>query len=159
MTNSPDKSKQPSTPQSKKKPLAFWIALIIVVVAFLGFADATYLSVTHYNSAALVCGDSSGCHEVTSSKWSTIFGVPVALGGAFYYLTMLVLAIAYFDRKEEKFLRLAGWFSIAGLAASAYFVILQLFVIKAICYYCMASAGTSTILFLTGMYWLSQSKK
>ena len=68
------------------------------------------------------------------------------------YLLILILAIAYLDRQNQSVLRFAASTTIVGLVASAYFVSLQLFVIKSICQYCMISAGTSTLLFITGMY-------
>jgi len=124
-----------------------------------GFADATYLVVKHFSGGPILCGDSGGCDVVTTSVYSTIFGIPVALLGALYYLTVFLLVIGYIDKKKEQLLTLASWFTWAGLVASIYFVILQLFVIGDICRYCMGSAATSTLLFITGMVYLVMQKK
>ncbi len=78
--------------------------------------------------------------------------------GAFYYSAVFALILLYFiferraDQKKKSFiLSLAGKFTAIGFVVSLFFVYLQIFVIKAICTYCMASAFTSTLLFLLGV--------
>lgn len=83
----------------------------------------------------------------------------MALLGVFYYLTMLALAVTFLDRRDKRVLRLASWLSIAGLVASVVFVALQLFVIEAVCLYCMGSALTSTLLFILGMIVLQKTPR
>lgn len=130
-----------------------------MVIALVGFTDATYLTIKHYNGSDLSCGLTGGCNEVTSSEYSTVFGIPVALGGALYYLAIFLSTVLYFDNKKDIWTKILQWLPIAGLLASAWFVYLQLYVIHAICQYCMASAATSTLLFILGMSLLYQSKK
>lgn len=140
---------------NKKANLIAWLLLL---VAFLGFVDATYLTVKHYRGDTINCLLTSGCNTVTQSRYSEIFGVPVALLGSLYYLSVFLLCIAYFDRKQPKILALAATYTVVGLVASAYFVALQAFVIKAWCQYCLASAVTSTVLFGLGV-WYNQLNK
>lgn len=125
--------------------------IIFLVVAVIGFLDAAYLSIVHYRGEIPPC-TIDGCEVVLTSAQSQIAGVPVALLGALYYLALLILSIAYLDRKKEKLIKLASKLTILGFLASIYFVYLQFFVIKEICQYCMVSAGTSTILFIIGIY-------
>ena len=136
-----------------------WIAIAFLVVSFAGFVDAAYLTVEHFQGNAPNCGEYSGCETVTTSEYSKIAGVPVALLGVFYYLTMLALAVTFLDRRDKRVLRLASWLSIAGLVASVVFVALQLFVIEAVCLYCMGSALTSTLLFILGMIVLQKTPR
>ena len=126
-------------------------AIIMLVVSAIGFLDATYLTIEHYRGEVPFC-TIEGCKAVLTSRQAEIMGAPVALLGAVYYLVILILVIAYLDRQNQSVLRFATLTTIVGLVASAYFVSLQLFVIKSICQYCMISAGTSTLLFITGMY-------
>ena len=84
------------------------------------------------------------------SAYALFFGIPVALFGVAYYLTIIISAIAYLDSKKEAFLIFLASFTIVGLLASAWFVFLQVAVIGALCIYCLASAVTSTILFALG---------
>jgi len=142
-------------------------------VSFLGFLDASYLTVKHFVGTPLPCSVLRGCEEVTNSQYSAIGGIPVALFGAIYYLTIFILILSILKRKtlsssgaenvaganEDKLLNLTARLTFIGLLASLWFIYLQLFVIKAICLYCMFSAFTSITLFIFGLFVLNFGKK
>jgi uncharacterized membrane protein len=132
-------------------PINNTLVIIFLIVAFLGFADATYLTVKHFLGSAVTCSLLNGCGPVTSSVWSQIFGIPVALLGSLYYLGMMVLAAVYLESKNEFVGTWLPRLTILGLIASMYFVSLQVFVIQAYCLYCMGSAVTSATLFGLGV--------
>lgn len=129
-----------------------WLMWGLIIVSFLGFLDASWLTVAHYAGLDLNCTILKGCEEVTTSEYSLILGLPVALLGVFYYLTVLLLSLIYFDTKNRFILKIIPPLTVAGLLASAWFVYLQFFIIKAICEYCMLSAATSTTLFIFGIF-------
>lgn len=133
---------------SNKTPLK-GLLIAIALVALLGFLDATYLTIKHVQNATPNCSILAGCDIVTTSEYSEILGIPVALLGSLYYGSILGLLVAYIDTKKKIFLRLLAHLTIAGLLASVWFVYLQLVVIKAICLYCMGSAASSTLLFIS----------
>lgn len=132
--------------------------MIAIVVAFIGFIDATYLTAMYYLGATPACSVLR-CELVTTSEYATVFGLPIALFGALYYLTAIVLLAAYIDKKDIRFLRVFFLITILSFFFTLWLVYLQLFVIKAICLYCMISATTSTILFLFAIYFLATWKK
>ena len=142
--------------QKKEFKIFDWIFLIL---SFIGFLDATYLTVKHYLGEPLNCSLLEGCEQVTTSQYATIFNVPVALGGALYYLFIFVFSIVYFDTKNNRLLSLIPPITIIGLLASGWFIYLQLFVIKAICLYCVLSAASSTTLFILGMFILKYKRR
>lgn len=131
---------------------------IFFIVAVLGFADATFLSIEHYRGEIPPCSLTGGCEKVTTSEYSTILGVPVAYTGFLYYLAVLVLLVLFVDLKKELFVKGLFALTTVGFLFSLYFTFLQFFVIKAICPYCLFSAGTSTILFLLCV-WGARSNK
>jgi uncharacterized membrane protein len=88
---------------------------------------------------------------VITSPYAAVFNIPVALGGALYYLSIFIMSIAYLDTKNSKILSIIPPLTVLGFIASIWFVYLQFFVIKAICIYCMVSAATSAILFILGI--------
>ena len=133
-------------------------AIVFLVASALGFLDSTYLTIEHYRGGIPPC-TTEGCEIVLESPQSKIAGIPVAFFGSLYYLTLLILSIAYLDGKKDRLIRLASKLTPLGFIASLYFIYLQLFVIGAICQYCMASAGTSTILFITGLYIISKTRQ
>ena len=128
-----------------------WLPILIAVFSFLGFLDASYLVAEHYLGLPLPCGILQGCEQVTNSPYSVFAGVPVALFGAVYYLTFFILAVAYFDSGRAKILSFLARFSVLGFLASLYFLYLQLFVIGAVCIYCLGSLATSALLFILGV--------
>ena len=135
-----------------KRPLKAPNSLVIValIVALLGFADAAYLTLEHYQNAIPPCSIGS-CETVLTSVYSTVLGIPVSLAGAMYYLVILVALFAYLDTKKDFLLKLALIIPVIGFIATAWFVYLQLFVLHAICVYCMGSAITTTLLFIVSM--------
>lgn len=128
-------------------------------VSILGFLDAAYLSLEHFLGRVPPCSIVEGCEQVTTSVYSIIAGVPVALLGAVFYLTVLVLSIVYLDTKRNGPLTFVACLTIIGFVASLAFVYIQLFVIHAICIYCMFSALTSTTLFILGMMVLRKTRQ
>lgn len=133
------------------KALPNWLIFGLIGISFIGFLDASYLTIAHYTGATLNCSILKGCEQVTNSPYSVILNVPVALLGSLYYLTVLILSLLYFDTKNASILKIIAPFTLLGFAASVWFVYLQFFVIKALCQYCMVSALTSTLLFVLGI--------
>ena len=112
----------------------------------------------HYNQGILPCYIFEGCDKVLTGKYSEIFGLPVALFGAVYYLLIVLTAVFYLDTKNKISLNILKIFPSAGLLASLWFVYLQLFIIEAICFYCMISAFTSTALFILSLFLIRLTK-
>lgn len=135
------------------------IAIAMLIIALIGFSDATFLTIKHYNGSKLSCGINGGCNTVTTSGYSQIFGIPVALFGSVYYLIILLSSVGFLDSRKKILAYILSWIPIAGLIASAWFVFVQFFILYEICVYCMGSAITSTILFVLGMVFAHYSKK
>ncbi|MBI2676489.1 MAG: vitamin K epoxide reductase family protein [Candidatus Yanofskybacteria bacterium] len=125
-----------------------WLLAGFAVFSLIGFLDAVYLTVQHYNNGILPCLIFSGCDKVTSSSYAKVAGIPVSLLGAGYYFIVLVSTILYFDTGNKKVLEILKNLPIAGFAATLWFLFLQFFIIKAICFYCVVSAIISTALFV-----------
>lgn len=135
-----------------------WALATLIITAFIGFADATYLTAEHFLNRVPPCSIIKGCEVVTTSKYATIGNMPIALLGAIYYFFMFILLMLFVDTKKNNALMLFARLSIIGLLTSAYLIYIQLFTLKAICIYCMLSATTSTILFLLSLYILKINK-
>lgn len=135
-----------------------WLVWLFVLFSLAGFLDATYLTVKHYFGTPINCSIFAGCEKVTTSQYATLWGIPVALLGAIYYLIIFVLVVAYLDTKKERVMYFTARLTLMGFLASLWFLYLQLFVIKAICLYCVVSALTSTMLFIFGIIMLKLKK-
>ena len=133
--------------------------VFFLLLSFIGFVDATYLTISHYQHSSPNCNIISGCEDVLFSSYSTVAGVPVALAGMFYYLTIFILTVHYLNTKKGKTITLTSKLTVLGLLASIYFVYLQIFVIGSFCQFCMLSAIVSTALFALGLSILWSRKK
>src|SRR3989344_1368127 len=132
MTNSSGQS-MPQSPRRLKHALAWFLG-----AGFIGFLDSLYLAITHFIGSPVTCGFFTGCDVVTSSIYSSVAGIPIALFGALYYLFWVLLGVWFLDSRNTLFLILLPLILIG----------IQLFIIDAICVYCMISAASSTALFV-----------
>lgn len=129
---------------------------IFLFLSTLGFLDASFLTIQHYSKDPFNCPLVGGCEEVTSSVYSEIAGIPIALFGALYYATIFLLSLYSYLKEDKRGLIIASHFTFAGLLTSVYLVYLMFFVLNAICFYCMVSAISSTLLFVFGMKYLKK---
>ena len=136
--------------QSPRPPK--WAIAALFVLSFLGFVDTSYLTLEHYLHQTPRCILFSGCDLVTTSAYSTIGPVPIALLGFLFYLSVFFLMLFYVDRKKVLALKLIALGAALGFVFTLYLVYLQLFVLHAICIYCMFSALTSTCIALVSGY-------
>lgn len=111
---------------------------LLAVLAVAGFAISAYLTWTHLSGAVPACvGGSGGCEAVQASRYSEILGVPIAALGLFAYAAMLVCA----GLRGEGAAVSGVFVALVGTLFSAYLTYLELFVLRAICQWCVASAG------------------
>jgi len=110
------------------------LRLAVVTVAVAGTAVSAYLTYVHYNPAALVCTRGGGCETVQHSHYATLLGIPVAVYGTVVWVAVLGLALI----DSELAWTLVAAISAAALAFAAYLILLQLTVIHAVCWWCMA---------------------
>ena len=120
---------------------------VLVSVAFVGLGLASYLTYLDYSHAeAIFCQIGSGCDIVRTSEYVTLLSVPVALWGVLGYIAIIGVALTPLQERLRKTLLVAMTF--IGLIFSLYLTYLEVFVIKAICPYCVVSAGIMTTLFV-----------
>lgn len=123
----------------------------IVLVALIGVFISAYLylyAIGYYG--ALACGPGGGCDVVQASSYSRFLGFPVAGWGLGWYVAVLLVA----GLGAETELSGKRWVSAAllglaagGLAFSVYLTALELWVIRAICRWCVASAILTLLIF------------
>jgi uncharacterized membrane protein len=121
----------------------------IAVLALVGFFVSLYLWFYKIGViGGLKCGTGS-CEYVQTSRWATLLGQPVALYGVAGYLVLFLIALAGL---QPRFLsnpgptRLLAALALAGFAFTLYLTYLELFVIHAVCRWCMGSAVIITLI-------------
>jgi len=127
------------------------VALIGTVLSLLGIATAGYLTIAHYTSPKVLACSESGvvnCAKVTSSSYSVVLGLPVAVVGLAYFVVMLALQVPAAWRSPRPEIRLARVAcSVLGAVSVLWLVYVELFRLDAICLYCTAVHVISVALF------------
>jgi uncharacterized membrane protein len=143
-----------------------WFNWAIPFLALVGFGIALYLTVIEATSVPAICGPIGDCNAVQQSSYAWIFGVlPVGLFGVFGFLAIFVVWI-WRKYRRDQFAQLAPLviFGMAGFGTlfSVYLTYLELFVIRAVCIWCISSAVIITLLMLVSLpaasRWLAASE-
>jgi uncharacterized membrane protein len=121
---------------------------------------AIYLTYIEFTNARALCGPVGDCNTVQSSPYAKLFGViPIGLVGAIGYIVILV-AWLWRCHRTDALARIAGpaMFGMAlfGTLFSIYLTYLELFVIHAICIWCLSSAVIITALMLLNLPSITQ---
>jgi uncharacterized membrane protein len=128
--------------------------MLAALVALAGLFVALYLALYKLGYiGSLVCAVGS-CEVVQTSKWATMLGYPVAGWGVAYYLGVLALCLAGLSPALVDSRRLSQALVVitaTGVLFSLWLTYLELFVINAICQWCVVSAVLATILFVVAL--------
>ena len=133
-----------------------WPGVAGTVLSVLGLGVAGYLTYEHFTSSStLACSDNGivNCLKVTTSSYSAVAGVPVAVLGLVFFAVMLVLQLPPMWRRPEQAIRLGrlAW-AVVGLGTVLYLLYAELFEIDAICLWCTAVHVLTLVLFGTTVY-------
>jgi uncharacterized membrane protein len=139
------KSARPKGPPITRRQPSTVLYWSIAVVALLGLADATFLTVAHLAGDDAVCGSAVGCSTVLGSSYASIGSIPTAAFGAGAYFTLFSLAILAAFRYARAKALLVPLVTLM-FVASLYFLYLQAFVLHAFCPFCLFSAALTFLL-------------
>lgn len=132
-----------------RSPAANRLNTVSFALAVGGVAVAAYLTLVHYRDELLVCAV-GGCETVQKSPYAELRGVPVALLGLGMYIVitgLLVLRQTRPERVEQTTLAVFG-LALTGTVFTIYLTYLELFVIDAICQWCVLFAIITWVLTL-----------
>ena len=119
-----------------------------VALCLLGLAVAGYVAVKVSSGGIPQCvgvGGGGGCETVEKSKYSELVGIHISFFGLLGYVLIMGLSLWRDDRARVG----AFVFALFGFGFSMYLTYLELWTIKAICQWCIASALLMTLLFIT----------
>ena len=122
---------------------------LLALLALSGFFVALYLALYKLGYiGALTCSVGS-CEQVNTSKWATFLGLPVAMWGVgFYAVTFAAALVGLQERFAESRAVALGLAALCvwGVLFSLYLTYLELFVIHAVCQWCVVSAVIVTLM-------------
>ena len=128
--------------------------MLMALVSLVGIFISAYLTLYKLGKiGTLACGTGS-CETVQLSKWGDFLGLPVAAWGVGFYVLVFALTLVGLQGRfaESRGLALAlvlvtGW----GVVFTAWLTYLELFVIDAICRWCVGSAALVLVLFVLAL--------
>ena len=127
----------------------------IALLALVGLFVALYLWLHALGfGGAIKCGASGGCETVQTSPWAVFLGLPVAFYGVVGYLAVLIIALVSL---RPAALAQPGWdrlvlgLSSLGVVFTAYLTYVELFLIHAICRWCVGSAVIITLIWIVSL--------
>lgn len=122
-----------------------------LALALLGVGVSGYLTIEHGRGASPICAFGQGCQVVAQSTYADLWGIPTAAFGLGMYLVLAVLygvllASLPPPRVEMAFRWVALVLVLAGTGVSAWLTYVELYVLHAVCIWCVVSAGAVTLL-------------
>ena len=130
----------------------------MAALAMVGLGISLYLGITKLSGADPSCGVLHGCDTVSQSEYATVLGIPTGLFGAVASAATLVGAVVWWLKADRRALLLAYLVGLLSLPFLAWLTYLELFVIDAVCIWCVsyAIAVGSGWLVATWVLWRGQ---
>jgi uncharacterized membrane protein len=126
----------------------------VALLSLIGIFVAAYLYLYKIGKIGSVMCGTGGCETVQLSRWSSFLGMDVALIGLVGYLGLFVLALVSLQPRfaaDPRLPRLLAVLSGIGVLFAVYLTWLELFVIHAICRWCVGSALIITAIFVLSL--------
>jgi uncharacterized membrane protein len=133
--------------------------LISLIAAIIGALDAAYLTWVKLSHNEKLCAPGLGdCFTVNTSRYSEVYGIPIAIFGLAAFLTIIFILL-WESRipflQENGSLALFG-ISLVGVIYSAYLSYIEEFVLHAWCPYCVLSAIMILTIFIASIFRLKE---
>lgn len=135
--------------------------MTIALLALVGALIALYLTLFKVGVISELVCDVGSCERVNTSRWATFLGLPVAAWGLATYVMLFLLALVSVQRDALErhiawaLVAVSGW----SVLFSAWLTSKELFVIHAICIWCVTSATIMTLIFLASLVELGRARR
>jgi uncharacterized membrane protein len=126
--------------QTRRRQIPLLTIVLGLVLGLAGLGIAIYLTIEHFDTTlTLACPDTGriNCQRVTTSQYSHLAGIPVAVLGVVYFVVALGLLSPQAWRSTSSAVRWGriGWVSV-GAVMVLYLVWAEFFGVNAICLWC-----------------------
>jgi uncharacterized membrane protein len=131
---------------------------IVAALALAGIFVALYLLLYKIGVVGNLSCSIGSCETVNTSKWAVFLGAPVAGWGVGFYVSLFVVALVSIQDRYADSLAMSKILALItgiGFVFSAWLTSLELFVIHAICQWCVISAIIVTVTFVVSLMDLS----
>lgn len=128
-------------------PQGQWVSWAIPILSLIGLGVAGYLAYVETQMVEAVCGPIGDCNAVQSSSYAQLFGIPIGVIGVVGYLAILGAWVWGRSGSATGRALLLGM-AMVGVIFSIYLTYLELFIIAAVCLWCLSSAVIMTLIML-----------
>ncbi|MFZ5819470.1 MAG: vitamin K epoxide reductase family protein [Chloroflexota bacterium] len=127
-----------------------WLHRVSFALAIVGLVVSIYMTIYKVSSNDALCLGSGDCSTVNASRYSEVYGFPVASVGIAGYFAILLTH--WYENRDAFFKRngplLVFGMALTGFVFTVYLVYVEFAILKALCPFCLVSQITMTILFL-----------
>ncbi len=118
----------------------------VAIISAIGAVISAYLTWVHYSGNLALCIGVGGCESVQGSRFAVAGAVPVALIGLAGFALIFALAVLRLRHAPPVWADIAIFaLSIAATAYVSYLTYIELFVIGAVCPWCVAVAACAVL--------------
>ncbi|MGB8982998.1 MAG: vitamin K epoxide reductase family protein [Anaerolineales bacterium] len=126
------------------------LSQLAIALTIIGLLIATYMTIYSITSNDTMCIGSKDCSVVNASRYSKLYGIPVAVLGIAGYAAILAVLLL---EQRIPFLQQNGslvffGLSLAGFLFTLYLIYVEVALIKAYCPFCIASQSAMTLIFI-----------
>lgn len=113
------------------------IMLYIIIISFLCFVIASYIEINKYFAIDSCFTSISGCAIVDRSSFSDFAGLAISVIGIVGFLTLSLLSFIQYKNPNKTRKKIIFTLIVIMSLFALYLIFAQLFLIKAICKYCL----------------------
>lgn len=134
---------------------------VFIGLTLIGIGISSYLTWAHFTNSSIICTADRSCDTVNHSSFAYFppnWGIPVSILGLLGYLGLgglTVMRLRLAQRPAELVWKTRGRLDMAlfvgtlgGVIFSGYLTAMEIWKLNAICWWCVASAITITLLFV-----------
>lgn len=127
-----------------------WLLRLSIILVVIGLLVSIYMTIYKVTSNDEMCLGSGDCSTVNASRYSEVYGIPVASVGIAGYFAILL--VHWYERRDT-FFETNGPMLIFGMALTGflftlYLIYVEFAILKALCPFCLASQTAMTLIFI-----------
>ena len=123
----------------------------IIILSLLGIFVSGYLTYTHFSGEPVYCGGSNSCELVNSSRFAYLGPIPVSLLGLIGYVVILLLSLIPTQEDRQWPAQLIFGVALIGVMFQLYLSYIEVFVLRAICWWCVSSQIIILLIFILSL--------
>jgi uncharacterized membrane protein len=127
-----------------------WLYRISFILAIIGLLVSIYMTVYKVTSDDALCLGSGDCSTVNASRYSEVYGIPVATIGIAGYFAILL--VHWYERRDSFFQKngalIVFGMALTGFLFTVYLIYIEFAILRALCPFCLVSQIAMTGIFV-----------